>query len=189
MAVSNVIQRKVERRQKKERKNRNPCPPTTHPLPIAKATFSETRTPRLTLRDTRTPRHPHSETLVLRDTCTPRHSHSETPRDTRTPRQGLLQFVVGASAIRGGFPNTEPSELFLAGAVAEFGWGKGRGCPSDCMDKNICKLKDSTYDRHSIEIHLCGRLDRHSFRAADVASTHPKYELGRWLLNSCFSQV
>jgi len=31
--------------------------------------------------------------------------------------------------------------------------------------------------RHSMKFHLCGRLDRHSFRASDVASTSPKYEL------------
>ena len=41
------------------------------------------------------------------------------------------------------------------------------------MDDNICKLKDLAYNRHSIEFYLCGRLDIHSFRAAEVASTNP----------------
>jgi len=41
------------------------------------------------------------------------------------------------------------------------------------MDANICKLKDLAYNRHSIEFHFCSRLDRHSFRAAEVASTNP----------------
>jgi len=38
-------------------------------------------------------------------------------------------------------------------------------------------------------VHLCGRMGRHSFRAADVASTSPRYELGKVFLVACFSSV
>ena len=40
--------------------------------------------------------------------------------------------------------------------------------------------------RHSNKFLLCGRLGRHSFRAPDVASTSPKYELGKVALSSMF---
>jgi len=35
-----------------------------------------------------------------------------------------------------------------------------------------------------IEFHLCGRMDRHSFRAANVASTSPRFELGKVAFSS-----
>ena len=54
------------------------------------------------------------------------------------------------------------------------------------MDENICKLQDLIRDRHSKKFYLCGRLDRHSFRAADVASTSPKYELRKMAFSSMF---
>ena len=40
--------------------------------------------------------------------------------------------------------------------------------------------------RHSNKFYLCGRLGRHSFRAADVTSTSPKYELGKVAFSNMF---
>ena len=45
---------------------------------------------------------------------------------------------------------------------------------------------DLIFARHSNKFHFCGRLGRHSFRAADVASTSPKYELGKVAFGSMF---
>ena len=97
----------------------------------------------------------------------------------------LVQIVLEAPEMRGGLPSTQPS-----GPV--FGWrcrnglrGLWRGA-SDRMDKKICKLQHSTCVRHSMEFHLCIRGRRHSFRAADVPSTTPKYELGKVAFSSMF---
>jgi len=60
-----------------------------HPRPILTQSL-RLRTLRLALQDS------HSETLAL--------------RDTHTLRQGLVQLFVEAWAIRGVFPNTEPSD-------------------------------------------------------------------------------
>jgi len=53
---------------------------------------------------------------------------------------GLVQIVAETSAIRGGFPNTEPSEP-VSGWRCRCVWRTiERGWPSDRMDENICEL-------------------------------------------------
>jgi len=72
-----------------------------HPRPILTQSL-RLRTLRLALRDS------HSETLAL--------------RDTRTLRQGLVQFVVEGVQL-GGVPQIlSRLSLFLSDTVATFGW-------------------------------------------------------------------
>ena len=54
---------------------------------------------------------------------------------------GLVQIVVEASAIRGGFRNTSPvSACFWLVLPQRFDGTMLRYCPSDRMDENKCKL-------------------------------------------------
>ena len=54
------------------------------------------------------------------------------------------------------------------------------------MDEKICELEDLICGRHSNKFYPCGRMTCPSFRTADVASTSPKYKLGKVAFSSMF---
>jgi len=98
-------------------------------------------------------------------------------------RFGLVQIVLEASKIRG---VSRRQGLYMTGAVAA------------CFDGYVNGLFSRTHRQHHIqnlELNLCYtlkksllcvRLLRHSMRAADVASTSPKYEFGKVAFSSMF---
>ena len=98
---------------------------------------------------------------------------------------GLVQMIVEASAIRGGFRNTEscqPVSGWCYGSVLMGVWG-GAVHPTAWTkiyaNFGIWYVLDNLDD--------CGRMYTHSFRAANkVASTSPKYELGKVAFSSMF---
>jgi len=94
-------------------------------------------------------------------------------------RFSLVQIVLEASKIRGFSQTLGRQSLYMTGAIAACFDGYGDG------------LFSRTYRQHHIQnleldlcytlkkSLLCVRLLRHSMRAADVASTSPRYELGK----------
>jgi len=101
---------------------------------------------------------------------------------------GLVQkIIVEASAIRGCFRNTEPCQPVSGWRCRSVLMGLWGGAVHlTAWTKIYANFRDLSCARHFIEFHLCGRTDSHFFRAANVASTSSRYEIGKVAFSSMF---